>query len=107
MRLNVRMFGAEELLCSVARKVLDHVSELASAVVALPGISFGILVGKHRPHSFENGFTHEIFRGNQFQAVVLTAGLVLNRGSDILVRLIQTAGRFGGRGVLTIDIVTS
>ncbi len=35
MRLHVGVFGAEKLLGAVARQVLDHVGELASAVVAL------------------------------------------------------------------------
>ena len=60
MRLHVGVLGAEELLGTVAREVLNHVGEFASAVVALGGIALGILVGEDRGGSFEHGFADKV-----------------------------------------------
>ena len=71
MRLHVGMLSAKELLGAVARQVLDHVGEFASAVIALAGIAFGVLVGEDRACRLKHGFAHEVLRGDQLQAFVL------------------------------------
>ena len=73
MRLHVGVLGSEELLGAIARQVLDHVGELASAVIAFAGIAFGILVGEHRAGGFEHGFADEVLGGDQLEPFVLTA----------------------------------
>ena len=83
VRLHVGMLGAEQLLRAIARQVLDDVGELASAVVALAGISLGILVGEDRARSFEHGLADKILRGDQLQAFVLAAGFVVDGGGDL------------------------
>ena len=60
VRLDIRVFGAKQLLGPVARQILDNVGELAAAVIALPGIPLGILVGEHRTGGLENRLAHEI-----------------------------------------------
>ena len=78
VRLHVGVLGAEELLGAIARQVLHHVGELASAVVALAGIAFGVLVGEDRARGFQHGFADEVFGGDQLQAFVLAAFFVLD-----------------------------
>ena len=78
VRLHVGMLGAEKLLGAVARQVLDHIGELAAAVVALAGIAFGVFVGEHRARRFEHGLADEVLRGDQLQAFVLAAGFVVD-----------------------------
>src|SRR5438105_3223871 len=83
VRLHIRMLGAEQLLGALARQVLYHVRELASAVVTLSGISFGVLVGKHRPHGFEHSFAYKVLGSDQFQALMLAARFVIDSSGDI------------------------
>ena len=68
MRLNVRVFGAEELRGSVDRQPFDAVDILAAAVVAFSRIAFGILVRENRTHRFEHRFRDEILGRDQLEA---------------------------------------
>ena len=95
MRLHVGMLGAKKLLGAVARQVLDDIGKLAAAVIAFAGISFGILIGKHRASCFEHGFADEVFRGNQFQSFVLAAGFVVDRGGNLRIVFVQRAVHAG------------
>ncbi len=83
VRLHVGVLGAEELLGAVARQVLDHVGEFASAVVALARIAFGVLVGENRAGSFEDRLADKVLRGDQFEAFVLAALFVLDGLRDL------------------------
>ena len=51
--LDICMLCPEELLEPVAGQILGHVVELASAIVPLAGIAFGIFIGHDRSHCFE------------------------------------------------------
>ncbi len=83
MGLHVGVFGAEDLLGAIAGEVLDDVGELAAAVIALAGVAFGVLVGEDRAGGFEDGFADEVFRGDQFEAFMLAAGLVRREAAAI------------------------
>ena len=96
VRLHVGVLGSEELLGAVARQVLHHVGELASAVVALAGIAFGVLVGEHRAGGFEHGLADEVLRGDQLQPFVLAALFVGNGFCDC--RIDFRDGKFPGIG---------
>src|SRR5258708_18666308 len=85
MGLQVGVLGAEEFFGAVAGQVLHHVGKLAAAVVTPAGISLGIFVGQDRSGGFEHSFAHEVYRGDQFEAVVLAAGLVVKSKSDFRV----------------------
>ena len=85
VRLHVGVLGAEELLGAVAGQVLDHVGELASAVIALAGIAFGVLVGEDRACRFQHGFADKVLRGDQLQAFVLAALFVLDSLRDLRI----------------------
>ena len=60
VRLNVDMLGAEKLFRTIDGEALDHVGELAAAVVAAPGISLGVLVGEDGARRFEYGLVGEV-----------------------------------------------
>ena len=77
VRLDVDVFGVEELFRAVAREVLHLVGVLAAAVVALARIAFGVLVGEDAAGGFEDGFGGEILAGDQLDLAVLTARFLL------------------------------
>src|SRR5256885_5872002 len=71
VRLYIDVLRAEEFPGAIAGKVFDHVSEFASAVVALAGIALGIFVGEDRAGGFEYGLADIILRSDQFQPCLL------------------------------------
>ena len=85
VRLDVGMVGAEELFGAVAGQVLDDVGVLASAVVALAGIALGVLVGEDRAGGFKHGLADKVFRGDEFETVVLAVLLVGDGLGDLRV----------------------
>src|SRR5579872_4238490 len=76
------MLRPEKLFCPVPRQVLHHITELASTVVALAGISLGVLVGEYRAHRLEDSFADKILRSDQLQSFVLPPHLVINGSRD-------------------------
>src|SRR5580704_5299835 len=87
--LNVSVLSAKELLGAVARQVLDHIGKLTAAIVALAGISLGVLVREHRARSFEHGFADKVLGSDQFEAFVLAASLAINSGGDLRIVFVQ------------------
>ena len=85
VRLNVDIFGAEELLGPLARQGLHRIREFASAVVAFARISLGVLVGEYGPGRLQDGFRGEIFARDQFQTAMLPFHFVLDRFIDFRV----------------------
>src|ERR1051326_302451 len=81
MWLHVRVLRAEQLLRTVACQVLDNVGIFASAVISLSRIPLGVLVRKHRAHGFKDGFADKVLRRDEFQALMLAANFVVDRGS--------------------------
>ena len=86
MRLDVHVIGTEQRLRPRDGRSLDDVHEFAAAVIALSRITFGVLVREHRAGRLEHRAAHEIFRCDQFEAVVLAVNLVLDRISDLRIR---------------------
>src|ERR1700676_1395337 len=89
MRLYVGVLGCKKLLRPVAREILNHIGEFATAIIAFPGITLGVLIGKDGTGSIENGFADEVFGGNQFEAFVLAACLVVNGHGDFGIGFVQ------------------
>ena len=96
MRLDIRVVGAKERLGPRDRGALDDVNEFAAAVVPPARIPFGVLVGQDRAGRLEDGAADEVFRRNQFDAVVLAGALVADRLGDLWVRLRQRAEQEAG-----------
>src|SRR5437763_4848054 len=67
MRLNVGVLGAEELLGTVARQILDDIGVFAATVIAFAWVALGVLIRENRAHGFENRFADEILRCDQLQ----------------------------------------
>ena len=87
VRLHVGVLGAEDLLGAVAGEVLDHVGELASAVVAAAGIALGVLVGEDRAGSLKHGVADEVLGGDHLEAFVLAEDFVFDGGGDLGIGL--------------------
>ena len=92
VRLHVDVLGAEQLAGAVAGQVLHHVGELAAAVVALPGIAFGVLVGEDAGGGFEHRFGGEVLAGDEFELGILPLGFVLDRLDTLRDRLPPGSG---------------
>ena len=95
VRLHVHMLRAEEPLGAVARQVLHHIGELASAVVALAGIALGVLVGEDRARRLQHRAADKVLRGDHLQPLVLAQNLLLNLAGNLRVR--------DGKGCTHID----
>ena len=78
VRLHIGIFGIEEGAEPVDGQLLDLVHHLATAVIALAGIAFRILVGAHGAHGCENLLGHIVFGSNQFQTGRLAFLLLLD-----------------------------
>ncbi len=98
VRLDVRMLGAEQRPGALDGQRFRHIDELASAVVPLPRIALGVLVGEHRPGSLQHGLAHEVLGGDELQPCVLPVELVPNRPCDIRIRFSERAPACMGDG---------
>ena len=85
MWLHVGIFSTEELLDAVDGKILGLVNALASAIVAVAGITFGILVGEAASHSLHYLLADEVFTSDKLDAVELTLMFFLNNVEQYLV----------------------
>ncbi len=84
VRLHVGVVGAEQLLRALDRQTLGDVDELAAAVVALAGITLGVLVRQHRALGLEHPRARVVLGGDQLDVVFLA--LALRRASRRQVR---------------------
>ncbi len=78
MRLDIHMVRAKDLFGPVTCQSLDHISKLASAVIALAWITLSVLVGKDRACGLEHRHADKVLRGNQFQTIMLAVSFVPN-----------------------------
>ena len=76
--LHVSILGTEQFANAVDGQLLNLVHYLATAIVAMTGITLGILVGQIAAHSFHYLIADEILRSNQFDTFQLTLMLFLN-----------------------------
>ena len=92
VRLHVDVLGVEELFGAIASQVFDHVGEFATAVVALGGIAFGVLIGKDAAGGFQNRFRDEVLAGDQLDLRMLPLGFPADRIIDFGVNLRERTG---------------
>ena len=85
VRLYVGVLGAKEFLGARDRQRLCHVDELATAVVPLARIAFGVLVGQHRPGGVEHGLADEVLGRDELEAAILAMHFVRDGGGDLRV----------------------
>ena len=69
--LDVCVFGAKDLLCTVTGDVFDDIHPFAPAVVAVAWVAFGVLVCQRASLRFTNSTRDNIFAGNQLEFVCL------------------------------------
>ena len=82
VRLDVGVFGAEELLDAVDRELLGDVDVFAAAVVAAAGVALGVFVGQDRALGFHHGARGEVLGGDHFQGAALAAQFLGQDGGD-------------------------
>jgi len=73
MRLHVDEVAAEQFLGALNGQIFGDVDIFATAVIAPPGISFGVLVGHDATLGFHDGTRNYVFRCDQFDLVLLAA----------------------------------
>ena len=86
VRLDVGVPGAEQGLDPVDRELLDHVNVLAAAVVALPRIALGVLVGQHRALRLHDSPGGVVLRGDHLQALALAGELGVDPRGDLRIQ---------------------
>ncbi len=91
MGLHVGVLGGEQLASARDRQRLDHVDELAAAVVATPGIALGVLVGEHRALRLQDRLAHDVLGGDELEIVLLALGLLADGREDLRVALGERA----------------
>ena len=72
------VLGIEDLFQTVDGDVLALVNALATAVVAVAGVTLGILVGQAAAHGLHNLVAHEVLASNQFNTMFLTQMFTLD-----------------------------
>src|SRR5690349_4597306 len=90
MRLNVRVTGSEQLFRAIDRELLGDVDVLAAAVITLPGITFGVLVRKHRALRMQNARARVIFGSDELDVLFLSAVFLFDRAPDVLVERLES-----------------
>ncbi|MDT4842831.1 hypothetical protein FQZ97_767460 [compost metagenome] len=95
VRLDVGVVGAEQLLGAVDGQLLDLVDELATTVVALARIAFGVLVGQHRALGFHHRRAGVVLGGDQLDVLFLALGFLLHGGEQV--------GIVAGEGQITAE----
>ncbi|MNZ12287.1 hypothetical protein D3C78_291620 [compost metagenome] len=95
MRLDVGVVGAEQLLGAVDGQLLDDVDVLATTVVALARIAFGVLVGQHGTLGFHHRRAGVVLGGDQLDVLFLALSFLLHRGKEF--------GIVAGEGQITAE----
>ena len=76
VRLNIRVLRAEKLFRARNGERFDLIDELATAVIAFFGITFGVLIRKHRAGSLEHGFGNKVLARYKFDLGTLSVEFV-------------------------------
>jgi len=78
MGLNICMLCAEQLACAAAGDILNNIDTLAAAVIALSGISLGILIGQNRSHCGKHSRRYDVFACDKLYVAALTGQLCIH-----------------------------
>ena len=92
VRLHVGVFGVKQFLGALAGQVLEFIGKLAAGIVALAGITLGVLIGKYAAGGFENGFRSKILARDQFEMRVLPLGFLADQPENFRIHLGQGTG---------------
>src|SRR5688572_8831420 len=61
VRLNISVFGFEQTFGALDGERFYRVGKFAAAVIALPGETFSVLIGKYRTHRLQHRLGDEVF----------------------------------------------
>ena len=78
MGLHIGPFGTEKLLEALDSDALALIHHLAAAVIAVAGITLGILVGQTRAHGTHHLVTDEIFGCDKLDPFLLALMFALD-----------------------------
>ncbi len=87
--LNVGVLGSEQRLGAIDRELLGDVDLLAAAVVPLPGVPLGVLVGQNRTRGLEHRLRHEVLGRDHLECALLAFQLTLENACDVGVDVAQ------------------
>ncbi len=73
VRLHVGEGAVEQALGAIDGQALGFVDKLAAAIIAPPRIALGVFVGQHRTLRLQHRARDDVFRGDQFDLLLLTA----------------------------------
>src|SRR6185436_16712042 len=73
---------------------LGNVDPFASAVVALPRIPLGVLVGEHAAHGLHDGGARVVLGGDELDLLDLASPLALDRRVDLWIVALEIAHTF-------------
>ena len=96
VRLDVGVFGAEQVLDPVDRQLLGDVDVFAAAVVAAARVALGVLVGQDGALGFHDGARGEVLGGDHFQGAALAAEFLVQDGGDLGIEFSQRLVADGG-----------
>ncbi|MCY1420415.1 hypothetical protein D9M71_360350 [compost metagenome] len=108
VRLHISVVCAEQLLGTVDGQLLDHIHMLATAVVTLARITFGVLVGQAAALGLHHTFAGVVLRGDQFDVIFLTLLLGSHRRQQCIVvtlDLVLLAEHRGSPGSGVVPVV--
>ena len=80
--LHIRPGRAKQLLGPLNRQGLNRIHVLTTAVVALAGQTFGVLVGEDRALGFHHRPRREVLASNQLQVALLPLQLLLDQATN-------------------------
>ena len=85
VRLHVGVVGAEELLGAIDSQLLGDIHVLATTVIALARIAFGIFVGEHGTLRLEHARARIVLGGDQLDVIFLTLPFGAHRSGELWV----------------------
>ncbi|MCY1507838.1 hypothetical protein D9M68_421260 [compost metagenome] len=92
MRLNVGIVAVKQLLAPFDSQALSHVDILATAVVALARIAFGVLVGEHRVLHFHDQGTGVVLGGDELDVIFLAVFFAENGLAQLGIEIVEAQG---------------
>ena len=95
IRLHIGELAVDKLLDALDRQRLDDIDKFAAAIIAPARIALGIFVGQDRTLRLKHGLRDDVLGGDQLDLVLLTAKLLVDRGRDLGIDLINGAAKKG------------
>ncbi len=93
MRLDIGKRAGEELFGAGDRQRFGDVDKFAPAVIAAPGIAFGVFVGQHRALRFEHRAGDDVLAGDQLDLRLLPIAFPLDCRRQFGIGLVQPGGK--------------